>query len=403
MLTLEQIKSAAENLSGQIRRTELIHSPYYSDDLGVPLYFKCENLQHTGSFKIRGAYHFLSQQSKQQLAGGVITASAGNHAQGLAFAAKLLDCPCRVIMPEGTPLAKELATFEYGAEVQIQGAGFDEAVDYALRVAEEEGLLYVPAFDHELIMAGQGTLGLEILDDLPELDTLIVPIGGGALIAGIATAICEQKPAVRVIGVEAASVASAQLARRKGGPAKVTTRCHSLADGIAIKQVGELTFPLIEKYVADIIAVEEEAIAMAIVSLMEQGKLVVEGSGAVGLAAMMYGLKTIHKGNTVCLLSGGNLDIQTVARVVERGMLAEGRYLKLRLEMIDMPGVLAHLAQVLSHIGANIFQVSHDRHKSSLPLGEAEVILDLETRGSGHIQEILLVLEEEGYRPEVLH
>lgn len=402
MLTRQQIEFAADNLKGQVRRTEMIHSPYYSNSLGVPLYFKCENLQHTGSFKIRGAYHFLSQQSPQILAAGVITASAGNHAQGLAWAAKLLDCPCRVVMPEGTPLAKELATIDYGADVEIYGIGFDEAVDYAKRIAAEQDLLFVPAFDDELIMAGQGTVGLEILEDLPGLDTLIVPIGGGGLISGIATAVCEAKPSVRIIGIEAASVASAQLARRKGRPIRVSTRGHSLADGIAVKQVGELTFPLMEKYVEEIVSVEEEAIAMAIVSLMERSKLVVEGSGAVGLAAMLFGHKAIHKGTTVCLLSGGNLDVQTMSRVVERGMLAEGRYLKLRLEMIDMPGALARLTQVLSHIGANIFQVSHDRHKSSLPLGEAEVILELETRGPAHIQEILSVLEEEGYRPEVL-
>ncbi len=402
MLTRQQIELAAENLTGQVRWTELIHSPYYSKSLGVPLYFKCENLQHTGSFKIRGAYHFLSQQSPQQLAAGVITASAGNHAQGLACAAQLLDCPCRVVMPEGTPLAKELATLEYGAEVEMYGTSFDEAVGRARELAEERELLYVSAFDHELIMAGQGTIGLEILQDLPEVETVLVPIGGGGLIAGVATAICEHKPDVRVIGVEAACVASAQLARRKGKPAKVSAKCHSLADGIAVKQIGELTFPVMERYVDEIVTVEEEAIAMAIVNLMERGKLVVEGSGAVGLAAMLFGHKTLQRGKTVCLLSGGNLDVQTMSRVVERGMLAEGRYLKLRLEMIDMPGALARLTQVLSEIGANIFQVSHDRHKSSLPLGEAEVIIDLETRGPGHIQEVLLVLEEEGYRPEVL-
>ncbi|MBE9485913.1 MAG: threonine ammonia-lyase [Desulfuromonadales bacterium] len=402
MLTRKQIKFAAKNLKGQIRWTELIHSPGFSSRLGAPLYFKCENLQHTGSFKIRGAYHFLSQQSSQQLASGVITASAGNHAQSLAYAARLLGCPCRVVMPEGTPLAKELATIEYGAEVELCGSNFDDSVARAKVIAAEEDLLYVPAFDDELIMAGQGTIGLEILQDLPELETLIVPIGGGGLIAGVATAVREVKPEVRIIGVEAAGVASAQLARRKGKPVKVKTRGHSLADGIAVKQVGELTFPIMEHYVDEIVTVEEEAIAMAIVSLMERGKLVVEGAGAVGLATLLYGVKSVHKGHTVCLLSGGNLDVQTMSRVVERGMLAEGRYLKLRLEMIDMPGALAQLTGILSQIGANIFQVSHDRHKSSLPLGEAEVIIDLETRGPRHIQEILLVLEEEGYRPEVL-
>ena len=402
MLTPQQIEFAAENLKGTIRRTELIHSPHFSENLETPVYFKCENLQHTGSFKLRGAYHFLSQQSPQRLAAGVITASAGNHAQGLACAARLLDCPCRVIMPIGTPLAKELATIGYGAQVELYGDSFDEAVARAKQLAESEALLYVPAFDDELIMAGQGTLGLEILAQLPELQTLIVPIGGGGLIAGIATAVKAKKPKTRIIGVEAACVASAQAARRKGRPVKVAGRGHSLADGIAVKRVGDLTFPIIEALVDEIVEVEEEAIAMAIVSLMENSKLVVEGAGAVGLAALLHGAKSIHRGHTVCLLSGGNLDVQTMSRVVERGMLAEGRYLKLRLEMIDMPGALAKLTEVLSRIGANIFQVSHDRHKSSLPLGEAEVILELETRGPAHIEEILLVLEEASYRPEVL-
>lgn len=403
MLTLQQIKDAAENLRAQVRHTELIHSPYYSSHLGVPLYFKCENLQHTGACKIRGAYHYLSQLSPPQLAAGVITASTGNHALGLARAAQLFDSPCRVIMPEGTPLAKELATLEYAAEVELYGTDLDTAVNRARELAEEQELLYIPTFDHELLMAGQGTIGLEILQDLPELETLIVPIGGGGLIAGVATAVCELKPSVRVIGVEAASIASAQLARRKGHPAKVTNGCHSLADGIAVHQVGELTFPLMERYVEEIVSVEEEEIAMAVVDLMERGKLVVEGAGAVGLAAVLHGLKPIHKGHTVCLLSGGNLNMQEMSRVVERGMHAEGRYLRLRLEMIDMPGALAQLTGVLSRLGANIFQVSHDRLKSSLPLGEAEVILELETRGPTHIQRLLLILEEEGYRPEVLH
>lgn len=402
MLTKQQIEQAAESLKGLVRHTELIHSPYYSKLLETPIYFKCENLQHTGSFKIRGAYNFLCHQPRELIAGGIITASAGNHAQGLASAAALVDCPCTVVMPEGTPLAKELATLEFGAEVIFRGSTYDDAVAYATTLAAEQGLLYVSAFDHELIMAGQGTIGLELLDDLPDIDTLMVPIGGGGLVAGIATVLKEAKPDIRIIGVEAECMASAVLARRKGQPTYLNTRCHSLAEGIAIKQVGELTFPIIEKYVDDIVTVDEESIAMTIVSLMEKSKLVVEGAGAVGLAALLNGVKTLQKGNTVCLLSGGNLDVQTMARVVERGMLAEGRYLKLRLEMVDMPGALAKLANILSELKANIFQVSHDRHKSSLPIGEAEVILDLETRGPSHIENVLMCLEEEGYRPEVI-
>ncbi|NOQ41904.1 MAG: pyridoxal-phosphate dependent enzyme, partial [Desulfuromusa sp.] len=246
MLTRQQIEAAAENLQGIIRHTELIHSPFYSKMLGTPLYLKCENLQHTGAFKIRGAYNFLSQQSPEVLTTGVVTASAGNHAQGLASAAALLNCPCLVIMPEGTPLAKELATLEYGAKVELHGNNCAEAESYARQLAEQEGFLYVPAFDDELIMAGQGTIGLEILQDMPELDTLLVPIGGGGLIAGIAVAIKSEKPKVKIVGVEAACVASASLARRNGHPKHLSTRCHTFAEEVAVKQIGELTFPIVE-------------------------------------------------------------------------------------------------------------------------------------------------------------
>lgn len=402
MLTRPQIDEAAENLQGVIRHTELMHSPFYSKTLGTQLYFKCENLQHSGSFKIRGAYNLLSRQTPEFLSAGVITASAGNHGQGLAAAATLLQSPCRVIMPEGTPLTKELATLEFGGTVELYGNNLSEAENHARQLAQEEGFLYVSPLDHELIMAGQGTIGLEIIDDLPEIDTLLVPIGGGGLIAGIATAIKSSHPGVKIIGVEAACVASASLARRNGHPKKLSTRCHTFAEEVAIKQIGEQAFPIIEKYVDEIVTVEEEAIARAIVSLMEKGKMIVEGAGAVGLAALLYGLKPVHKGNTVCLLSGGNLDVQGMPRVVEQGMLAEGHYLKLRLEMTDMPGALAHLTNILSDLKANIFQISHDRRKTSLPLGEAEVTLDLETRGTEHINEILMRLEEERYRPEVI-
>lgn len=402
MLTETMIKQAAQRLQGVVRQTELIHSPYYSRLLATPLYFKCENLQHAGSFKIRGSYNFLQQQPAERLAKGVISASTGNHAQGLAKAAALLECRCRIVMPEGTSLAKQLATQAYGAEVILSGNDYEVAVAQAKSLAASAEQLYVPAFDHDLIIAGQGTIGLEILQDLPEVETLLVPVGGGGLIAGVATAIKERKPEVRIIGVETSCVAAASQAHRKGKPVRLASHCHTLAEGIGVRQVGELTFPLIQKYVDEIITVEEEAITKAIVSLMEKGKLVVEGAGAVGLAALLYSTKIRHRGVTLCLLSGGNLELQALARVVERGLLAEGRYLKLRLEMIDMPGALAHLAAILSELQANIFQVSHDRQKSSLPLGEAEVILNLETRGAEHIETILLQLEGEGYRPEVI-
>ncbi len=402
MLTRQQIDAAAENLQGIVRHTELIHSPYHSKLIGTPLYFKCENLQHTGSFKLRGAYNYLSARPQELLDTGIVTASAGNHALGLASAATLLNCPCRVVIPEGTLLAKELSLLNHGATVDIVGNNLCEAEAYAKQYAKDTGLLYIPASDHQLIMAGQGTIGLEILQDLPDLNTLLVPIGGGGLISGIATAIKSEKPNVRIIGVEAACMASASLARRKGHPKQLSTRSQTFAEEIAVKKIGEEAFLHIEKYVDDIVTVEEKEIARAIVSLMEKGKMIIEGAAAVSLAAALYGVKTRLKGKTLCLLSGGNLDLQCLPRVVERGLLAEGHYLKLSLAMIDMPGALAHLTLILSELKANIFQISHDRNKFSLPLGEAEVLLDLETRGTEHIRDILTRLENEGYQPEVV-
>ncbi len=396
MLEFDSIGKAADNLKGRIRRTELIRSHYFSERLGYPLHFKCENLQRTGSFKIRGAINFLAHHPPEALRRGVITASAGNHAQGVALAARQAGIPALVVMPENTPLAKFLATRSYGAEVLLHGETFDDAAERARELERKKGMLYIPAFDHPLIMAGQGTAGLEILEDLPEVQTLIVPIGGGGLIAGIATAAKTIKPQIRIIGVEAAGAPSALLSRRRGSPVTLAA-AHSLADGIVIKRVGEQTFPIIQKLVDDIVTVEEEEIAHAIVGLMEKGKLVVEGAGAVSLAALLYRHGNEHRGPTVCVLSGGNIDVQTISRVVERGMVAEGRFLKVKVELLDAPGSLAKLAAMLAAQGANICHVSHDRRLAGVHLGGVEVHLELETRGPEHIREILEGLKKEGY------
>ncbi|NIQ92762.1 MAG: threonine ammonia-lyase [Desulfuromonadales bacterium] len=401
MLELRQIREAADRLGGRFRRTELIHSHYYSQQVGTPIHFKCENLQRTGSFKIRGAFNFLSSQSKNDLARGVITASAGNHAQGVACAARMLGVRATVVMPETTPLAKVLATRDYEAEVILHGDTYDDAAERARQIEKQSGALAVPAFDHPLIMAGQGTVGLEIVEDLPDFDTVLVPVGGGGLISGIATAVKAQCPRARIIGVEAAGAPSALLSRRKGKAITLSTAA-SLADGIVIKHLGEQTYPVIEALVDDIVTVEEEEIAQSIVSLMEKGKLVVEGAGAVSLAAVLYGDRRLHRGRTVCVLSGGNIDVQTIARVVERGMMSEGRYLKVAVELTDRPGALARLAALLGESGANIFHVSHDRRRFGVPLGRAEVDLELETRGPEHIAEILEMLHREGYGAKVV-
>jgi threonine dehydratase len=401
MLPYNLIAEAADRLKKRVRRTELIHSHHFSEKLGFPLYFKCENLQRTGAFKIRGALNFMTAQPREALANGVITASAGNHAQGLAFSADLLGVSATIYMPENTPPQKVFATRDYGAEVVLTGRNFDEAYGAARAAQLETGALFVHPFDDPLVMAGQGTIGLEILEQLPEVDTVLVPIGGGGLISGIATAIRETHPRIRIIGVESVAAPSMHFSLKKGeiveSPVSV-----SLADGIAVKKVGQNTFPIVRELVDEVVLVEEEEIAQAIVALLERTKLLVEGAGAVTLAALLYGKVPAVSGRTVCLLSGGNIDVKTIATVVERGLLAAGRYLKLKVELEDVPGSLARLSADIAATKANIYLISHDRRSIALPLGRTEVLLELETRGYEHIQDVIGHLNEQGYDVEVL-
>ncbi len=399
MLSYSLIMEAADRLKKRVRRTELIHSHHFSEKLGFPLYFKCENLQRTGAFKIRGALNFMTAQPREALANGVITASAGNHAQGVAFSADLLGVKATVFMPESTPPQKVFATKDYGAEVVLTGRNFDEAFAAALKARKESGALFVHPFDDPLVMAGQGTIGLELLDDLPDLSTILVPIGGGGLIAGIASAIKESRPRVRIIGVESTAAPGMYYSLKKGEIVE-TPLTVSLADGIAVKRVGKNTFPIVRELVDEVVLVKEEEIAQAIVALLERTKLLVEGAGAVTLAALMNRRVENISGKTVCLLSGGNIDVKTIAVVVERGLLAAGRYLKLKVELEDVPGSLAKLAADIAATRANIHLITHDRRSIDLPLGRTEVLLELETRGNEHIQEVITYLNGRGYEVE---
>jgi threonine dehydratase len=401
MLDYNLILDAAHRLKKRVRRTELIHAQHFSERLGLPLYFKCENLQRTGAFKIRGALNFMTAQPRQALEKGVITASAGNHAQGVAFSADLLGVKATIYMPESTPPQKVFSTRDYGAEVVLEGKNFDEACAAAYRHAEASGALFVHPFNDPLVMAGQGTIGLELLEDLPDLANVLVPIGGGGLIAGIASAIKETRPDVRIIGVESAAAPSMQHALKKGEVVTIPIRA-SLADGIAVKTVGSDTFTVARNLVDDVVLVEEEEIAQAIVSLLERNKLMVEGAGAVGLAALLNGKVKRLSGKTVVLLSGGNIDVKTIAVVVERGLLAAGRYLKLKVELDDVPGALARLAAEIATARANISIITHDRRSESLPIGRTEVLVELETRGGEHIQDVVRHLSETGYLLEVM-
>jgi threonine dehydratase len=401
MLDYNLILDAAQRLKKRVRRTELIQAHHFSELLGLPLYFKCENLQRTGAFKIRGALNFMTAQPRAALAGGVITASAGNHAQGVAFSADLLGVKATVYMPETTPPQKVFATRDYGATVVLEGKNFDEACAAAYREAEASGALFVHPFNDPQVMAGQGTIGLELLEDLPDVSNVLVPIGGGGLIAGIACAIKETHPHVRIIGVESAAAPSMQLSLKKGEILTTSIRA-SLADGIAVKTVGDQTFPVVRDLVDEVVLVHEEEIALAIVSLLERNKLMVEGAGAVGLAALLNGRVKRLSGKTVALLSGGNIDVKTIAVVVERGLLAAGRYLKLKVELDDVPGALARLSAVIAEARANISIITHDRRSESLPIGKTEVLVELETRGAEHIQDVVQHLSGSGYSLAVM-
>jgi threonine dehydratase len=396
MLPYHLILAAAERLEQRVRHTELIPSHFFSERLGLPVYFKCENLQRTGSFKIRGALNFILSQPRENLAHGVITASAGNHGQGVAFAASQLKIPSMVFMPESTPLQKFHAVRDYGAQIVLTGRNFDEAYAAALVRQKETGSLFIHPFEDPLVMAGQGTIALEVLAEVPDLASIIVPIGGGGLISGIATAIKQTHPKVKVIGVETAAAPAMHFSLKKGAIME-TPVGSSLADGIAVKKPGDNTFRIIRELVDEVVLVEEEEIAQAIVLLLERSKLLVEGAGAVSLAALLQEKTEVRGGKTICLLSGGNIDVKTISRVVERGLVAGGRYLKLKVELEDIPGSLAKLAAEIAAVKANIFYINHDRRCISLPLGRTEVVVELETRGYEHIREIAKHLEEKGY------
>lgn len=401
MLSYHLIQEAADRLRKRVRRTELIHSHYFSDRVGVPVSFKCENLQRTGSFKIRGALNFMTAQPREALVRGVITASAGNHAQGVAFAAELLGVAATIYMPENTPPQKVFATRDFGADVILTGRTFDEACAAALSAQAGSGALFVHPFEDPLVMAGQGTIGLEILHDLHDVHTVLVPIGGGGLIAGIATAIRETHPHVRIIGVESVAAPSMHYSLQKGKLVEMPVAV-SLADGIAVKTGGVNTFPVVQELVEDVVLVEEEAIAQAIVALLERTKLLVEGAGAITLAALLNGKVADLAGRTVCVLSGGNIDVKTIAVVVERGLMAAGRYLRLKIELEDAPGSLARLTADIAATRANVYMISHDRRSIALQLGRTQVLVELETRGYEHIQEVIGHLDRQGYDVEVL-
>ena len=399
--TLEEIERARELVAGVASVTPMEYSRYLSGILGSPVHLKCENLQRTGSYKIRGAYNRMAQLTPEERAHGVVAASAGNHAQGVALAARELGIAATIFMPVGVALPKLQATRSYGAEVVLRGHTVDEPLRAAAEFAQSTGAILIPPFDHHDIITGQGTLGLEILDQVPDVDTVIVPIGGGGLIAGVASALARRGELegrrIRVIGVQVENSAPYPKSIEAGEPVEIRIK-PTIADGIAVSKPGALNFPIIRDLVDEIVTVSEDDTARALLVLLERAKLVVEPAGAVAVAAIITG-KVDNLGTTVAILSGGNIDPQVMERVISLGLVASDRYLKLRVRLPDRPGQLARIAELISDANANVIDVSHARHNRSALLGEVELELSLETRGPEHVQRVLDHLIEAGYEP----
>ncbi len=365
---------------------------------GCELFLKAENLQRAGSFKVRGAANKIASLTPDQKAGGVIAASAGNHAQGVALAAANLGIPCTIVMPTGASLPKVEATRGYGATVLLQGDDFDQSQRYARRVMRENGMTFIPAFDDPAIVAGQGTIGLEILEQVEDMDAVVVPAGGGGLISGIGLAIKETAPGIRVVGVQAAA-ATAVVDSYKANRRVTVKGQPTVADGIAVGTPGKITLPLVSRYVDDMVVVEEEEITQAMMLLLERGRLLVEGAGAVGFAAVLGGKIEVAGKRVAVVLSGGNVDTHLIARVMEHGLAHAGRYLVLRIMLEDRPGQLNRLLNIVSSTEANVLDIGHLRHAPSVHLGQVEIQLTLETRNDAHAEEVRERLRNAGYAP----
>jgi threonine dehydratase len=402
MLDLSAVLAARDRVAETARHTPLDYSHTISAMTGADVHLKLETFQRTGAFKIRGATNRIATLSEAERDAGVITASAGNHAQGVALAATRMGVDSKVVMPENAPISKVKATRSYGAEVVLEGVDYAAAAEYAHQLEAEEGRYYLHAFDDEMVMAGQGTIGLEIIEDLPGVETVIVPIGGGGLISGIATALKGKDPDVRVVGVQAEGASSVAQSLQKGERIELDA-VDTIADGIATRTVGEKTFEVIQERVDEVVTVSDDEIAVALTTLLERGKTLVEGAGAVPLAALMFETFEYDDGETIVpALCGGNIDMNTLTTVIVRGLVETGRYLRFRTILEDRPGALEELVGIIADHGANIYVIQHDRTSRDVAMNDAEVELDVETRGPDHVEELVTALEAAEYKVDVL-
>jgi threonine dehydratase len=401
-VSLSSIQTARARIGEAIHVSPCQLSHHLSQLTGLPLHLKLENLQRTGSFKERGALNKLLTLSETERKRGVITASAGNHAQGVAFHAGARGIRAQIVMPLATPQIKVAATRSYGAEVILHGANYDEAYEEAMRRRIEEGRTFIHPFDDPDVISGQGTIALELLEQVPDIEAVIVPIGGGGLISGIACALKETDPKIRVIGVEPEKLPSMLRAREAGRPVTIGAEA-TIADGIAVRRVGDLTLPLVSRYVDEIVTVDDEEIASAILMLLEQEKTLAEGAGAAALAAIVQSKTKLGHRRTVVMVCGGNIDVSLLAKIIERGLVKDGRLLRVRVYLQDRPGALLTLTEILARERANITETIHNRAYYGVSLSETVIDVTLETRGASHITAISHALREAGFRFERIH
>jgi threonine dehydratase len=398
-VTLTSIQAARARIGEAIYVSPCQLSHDLSELTGLPLHLKLENLQRTGSFKERGALNKLLTLNQAERERGVITASAGNHAQGVAFHAAARNIRAQIVMPLATPQIKVAATRAFGAEVILHGANYDEAAEEALRLRIDHGLTYIHPFDDVEVISGQGTIALELLEQVPDLEAVVVSIGGGGVISGIACALKEINPKIRVIGVEPEKLPSMLRAREAGAPVTINAEA-TIADGIAVRRAGDITLPLVRRYVDEIVSVDDEEIASAILMLLETEKTLAEGAGAAALAAVLQSKTNLRHRRTVVLVSGGNIDVSLLAKIIERGLVKDGRLLRLRIYLQDRPGALFNITQILARERANIVETIHNRAYYGVSLGETVIDITVETRGTTHIAAIRHALQEAGFRFE---
>ena len=393
-VTLGMILEARERLKGVAQRTGMVQFKALSDE-SSQVYLKTEDLQNTGSFKVRGAYIKIASLSEEERACGVIASSAGNHAQGVALAAKAFGVPATIVMPAGAPLSKVKATRELGANVVLHGTVYDDAYDEACRLQKETGATFIHPFDDPMVIAGQGTIGVEIMDDLPDVNTIVVPIGGGGLASGVAAAVKMLHPHVRVIGVQAAGAAGMKASLDAGHIVELPS-AKTIADGIAVKRPGENTFELCRQYLDQVVTVDDDEIAQAILFLMERGKMVAEGAGAAPVAAILN-RKFDVTGKVAAVISGGNIDVTMLSRIIEKGLLRAGRVSKLRIILQDRPGQLEQVSRIIGGNGANVMAIHHDRTDVDLDIRDAILEITMETQDREHAQRIIAALREAGF------